>query len=135
MSLATRKGRALLILGLLLALFAGACSSGSPVLRRKEILWDTYGVPHIFAKDAEGLFRAFGWAQMQSHGNLILRLYGRARGRAAEYWGAEELESDRWVRTMGIPERARRWYQAQNPAFRANLDAFVSCDLGQPGGD
>ena len=35
-----------------------------------EILWDRYGVPHIFAPDAEMLFYAFGWAQMQAHGDL-----------------------------------------------------------------
>jgi acyl-homoserine lactone acylase PvdQ len=45
-----------------------------------EVLWDRYGVPHIFAADPEGLGYAFGWAQMQAHGNLILRLYGEARG-------------------------------------------------------
>ncbi len=92
---------------------------------RTEILWDTWGVPHIFAKDIESLFHAFGWAQMQSHGDLILRLYGQARGRAGEYWGEEYLESDRWVRTMGIPARARKWYEAQSPTFRSYLKAFA----------
>ena len=52
-----------------------------------EILWDTYGIPHVFASSEEELFHAFGYAQMHNHANLILRLYGRARGRAAEYWG------------------------------------------------
>lgn len=93
--------------------------------RGPEILWDSWGVPHIFAKDRDGLFYAFGWAQAQSHGNLILRLYGRARGRAAEYWGQSYVESDRWVRTMGVPERARQWYAAQPPYFRRYLDAFA----------
>jgi acyl-homoserine-lactone acylase len=91
-----------------------------------EILWDTYGVPHIYGKDAKSAFQSFGWAQMQSHGNLILRLYGQARGQGAEYWGKEYLESDQWVQTMGIPERASKWYEAQNPAFRSYLDAFAA---------
>lgn len=91
-----------------------------------EILWDTYGVPHIYAQNAQELFRAFGWSQMHSHGNLLLRLYGQARGRAAEYWGESYRDSDRWVRTMGIPERAERWYAAQSPNFRRYLDAFAT---------
>lgn len=91
-----------------------------------EILWDTYGVPHVFAADLEGLFYGFGWAQMQAHGDLVLTLYGQARGRAAEYWGPEQLESDRWVRLMGIPARAQAWYEAQTPEFRRALDAFVA---------
>lgn len=90
-----------------------------------ELLWDTYGVPHIYAQNSQRLFQAFGWAQMQSHGDLVLRLYGQARGRAAEYWGKDYLESDRWVRTMGIPDRAHQWYVAQTPAFRRYLDAFA----------
>jgi len=95
-------------------------------LESTEILWDSWGVPHVYGRDAEGLFRAFGWAQMQSHGDLILRLYGQARGRAAEYFGEKYLESDRYVRTMGIPARAREWYEAQNPTMRGYLDAFAA---------
>jgi len=34
--------------------------------------------------------------------DLILKLYGQARGKAAEYWGEPMLDSDRWVRTMGV---------------------------------
>ncbi|WP_390842043.1 MULTISPECIES: acylase [Nostoc] len=91
-----------------------------------EILWDTYGVPHIYGKDDRSAFYAFGWAQMQSHGDLLLRLYGQSRGRAAEYWGEEYLDSDRWVLSMGVPERAGAWYKAQNPSFRKYLDAFAA---------
>lgn len=114
-----------LILGFIFALFVGIHSSAQ-VPRSTEILWDTYGVPHIYGKDARSAFKAFGWAQMQSHGNLILRLYGQARGRAAEYWGEEYKTSDRWVRTMGVPDRAREWYKAQSPTFRSYLDAFAA---------
>lgn len=91
-----------------------------------EILWDSWGVPHIYAKDAKELFQAFGWSQMQSHGDLILRLYGQARGRAAEYFGETYLNSDRYVRTMGIPTRAKVWYEQQSPTMRGFLDAFAA---------
>jgi acyl-homoserine-lactone acylase len=93
---------------------------------RTEILWDTWGVPHIYGKSDGELFHAFGWAQMHSHGDLIMRLYAQARGRAAEYLGENYLDSDKYVRTMGIPERAKEWYQAQNPAMRGYLDAFAA---------
>jgi acyl-homoserine-lactone acylase len=92
---------------------------------RGEILWDTFGVPHIFAEDAESLFYAFGWAQMEAHGDLILRLYGQARGRAAEYWGKDQLDSDRRVLRAGIPTRARTWLHEQTPEARRFLEAFV----------
>ena len=92
---------------------------------KSEVLWDKYGVPHVFANNITDVGRGFGRAQMESHGNLILRLYGQARGRAAEYWGDEYLASDRWVRLNGVTERAARWYGKQSPHFRAYLDAFA----------
>ncbi|MBD2360538.1 acylase [Anabaena minutissima FACHB-250] len=103
-----------------------ASNSLATAPRTTEILWDTYGIPHIYGKDAQSTFQAFGWAQMQSHANLLLRLYGQARGKAAEYWGEEYLESDKWVLTMGVPNRASSWYQAQSPAFRGYIDAFTT---------
>ncbi|HSJ26340.1 MAG TPA: acylase [Longimicrobiales bacterium] len=93
---------------------------------RVELLWDEWGVPHIFADDAAALFYGNGWAMMHSHGNLVLRLYGQARGRAAEYWGERFLDSDVWVRTNGIPERASRWLDEQVPHARAWIESFVA---------
>jgi acyl-homoserine-lactone acylase len=91
-----------------------------------EILWDRYGVPHIYATSRESMFYAHGWAQMRNQADLLLRLYGESRGRAAEYWGGEEnLELDRWVHLNGVPERARSWYDAQDPQFRRYLDEFA----------
>ncbi|MGJ5676032.1 MAG: acylase [Nostochopsis sp.] len=114
-----------LILSLILILFVGSQTIAVPT-KSTEILWDTFGIPHIYGKDNQSAFYAFGWSQMQSHGDLLLRLYGQARGRAAEYWGEEYTESDQWVLTTGIPERAGTWYKAQNPTFRTYLDAFAA---------
>jgi len=95
-------------------------------VREPEILWDRWGVPHIFAADIEGLLAAFGYAQAESHADLILRLYGQARGRAAEYWGERYLESDEWVRTMGVPGLAAEWWKVQSGDMRAGLAAFAA---------
>ena len=127
---------------LLLAVLLAACSSpkkpiGVPVLPppvvapdsttgRVELLWDDYGVPHIFARDASALFFASGFAQMRSHGDLILRLYGQARGRAAEYWGERYLESDMWTRLNGVPARSEQWWAEQPAHVRAYVEAFVA---------
>ena len=94
--------------------------------RHGEILWDRYGVPHIYAQSETDAFRGFGWAQAHSHGDVILRLYGLARGRGAEYWGAAHVAEDRWTLSHGIPERAAEWYRLQTPGFRADLDAFAA---------
>jgi acyl-homoserine-lactone acylase len=117
--------RRVLPLFLLIACAASFATAKTPGAPHGAIQWDTFGVPHIFASSETGVFYGFGWAQAQSHGDLILHLYGESRGRAAEYWGGQFEESDRWVVTNGIYERAAEWYKQQTPQFRANLDAFA----------
>lgn len=93
--------------------------------KQTEILWDSWGVPHIYAKNDESLFYAYGWAQTKNHGNLILQLYGQARGKGAEYWGEKYAQADRWVITNSIHKRAAEWYMLQKPAMCKNPDAFA----------
>jgi acyl-homoserine-lactone acylase len=90
-----------------------------------EILWDRFGIPHISAPDHPSLFYAYGYAQMEAHSELLLRLYAQARGRGAEFYGESYLEADRWVRTNGIPARAKQWAQGQSAEFAPLLAAFV----------
>ncbi len=113
-----------LVVLLPLLMVIGSCSSEPPI--QTEILWDTWGVPHVYADSWEGLFHSFGSAQAESHGDLILQLYGEARGRAAEYWGEEYVDSDVYIRRMGVPARAEEWLEFQNPAIRAYLEAFAA---------
>jgi acyl-homoserine-lactone acylase len=91
-----------------------------------EVLWDSFGVGHVYARSEADLFRGYGWAQTRSHGDLLLKLYAEGRGRAAEIWGPSELPNDRWMALNGVPTRTRMWLAAQSPAFRADLDAFAA---------
>ncbi len=110
----------------ILALIAGGqAAAAAPVYGGGEILWDRYGVPHIYAKTEAGGFYGFGWAQAQSHGDVLLKMYGESRARGAEYWGPSGEKLDRWLIANGVPERSQVWYRAQTPAMRRNLDAFA----------
>src|SRR5690606_9311356 len=80
----------------------------------------------IYGVDAPSAFYGYGWAQARSHGDNILRLYGEARGKGAEYWGPDYEQTTVWLLTNGVPERAQQWYAQQSPDFRANLDAFAA---------
>lgn len=91
-----------------------------------EISWDSWGVPHIQADNVEALFYAQGWAQMQNHANLILDLYGSARGRGAEYWGIEKLQNDLLIHTMGFSALADEWEKGQDAELKAILQSFVT---------
>ena len=90
-----------------------------------SITWDEWGVPHIYGNTDEELMYAEGWAQMQLHANLITELYGRARGRAAEYWGKEKLPDDLMIHTLGFPELAEEWTAKQDPSYKKMITAFV----------
>ncbi len=100
-------------------------STAAPAPVKNEILWDRYGVPHIYGRDAGAVFYGYGYAQAQSHANEILRLYGEARGRGAEYWGAKFEDTAVWLVKNDVPARSQRWYDAQEPGFRSKLDAFA----------
>ena len=105
---------------------AGPAPDAGPRVERSEILWDTWGVPHVYGRTVEDLGYGYGWAQAQAHADAILRLYGLARGRGAEYWGERFAGSDRLVRAMGIPQAGREGYDAQEGEFRRYLDSFVA---------
>jgi acyl-homoserine-lactone acylase len=92
---------------------------------RHEILWDNYGVPHIYSKTTAGMYYAFGWAQMHNNANLLMELYGKARGRAAEYWGKRFLNNDEIVHRFDLAQVAQKIYSEQHTEYRNYLDAFV----------
>ena len=75
----------------MLVIAATAMATKPPAAGKTEILWDRYGVPHIFATNRESMFYAEGWAQMEAQANLLLQLYGESRGLAAEYWALRTL--------------------------------------------
>ena len=91
-----------------------------------KILWDTYGTPHVFARNTTGLFYGFGYAQLQAHGNLILRLYAEARGREAEFYGPAYAAADRYTAANGVWQRGQQWYAQQTPEMKSNLQAFAA---------
>ena len=110
---------------LTLAVLPGPAQLAAAPAKGTEILWDTWGIPHITAPDHPSLFFAYGYAQMEAHSELLLRLYAQARGRGAEIYGEQYLPADRWVRTNGIPSRAKEWARGQSPQFGPLIVSFV----------
>lgn len=113
-----------ILLPVIIFLLTGSCDSRKSH-QSTEILWDNYGVPHIYAPDAAEMYYAFGRAQMHSHSNLILKLYAQARGKAASCLGRDYLESDKLINLFRINEKAEECYKNQDDEYRSYLDAFV----------
>jgi acyl-homoserine-lactone acylase len=115
--------RILFIILFLVISISGSSGKSSP--KETEILWDKYGVPHIYGKTTNDVYYAFGWAQMTNHANLILKLYAVSRGRAAEYFGKDFLESDKQILLFDLPGLAKKCYMKQGAEYKSYLDAFV----------
>lgn len=90
-----------------------------------EILWDEWGVPHIYSDNNTDLMYAFGWAQMHNHANLILELMAGSRGQGAEFSGASRVQSDMLVHSLRIPEKAAMYLEDQPDDMRAILRGFA----------
>lgn len=107
-----------------------ACALCVAPARAAEISWDEWGVPHIIGRDTSDALFGFGWAQMRAHANLELRLVARTRGISAGILGAgdddADINSDTWVRLMGVPQLAQSWLAAQTPGERAILESFTA---------
>ena len=65
------------------------------------------------------------WGQMKNHGNLILKLYGEARGTSAELWG-EGFEINKALHHLGLYEQLRPTYENLAPKYQEMLQSFVA---------
>ncbi len=83
---------------------------------RAEVLRDTHGVPHIFAANDHDLFYLQGYVTAQDR-LFQMDLYRRAaEGRLSEVLGAPTLESDTFMRTIGLARAAKLDLSALQPA-------------------
>lgn len=74
---------------------------------KATIVYDSLGIPHIFADDPADLLYAQGYAEAQNRlwqMDFITRV---ADGRIAEVVGEKALELDRFHRRIGLPRAAR----------------------------
>ncbi|HPO44577.1 MAG TPA: penicillin acylase family protein, partial [Spirochaetota bacterium] len=85
---------------------------------------DAYGVPHIQASDADDAYFALGYAQAQDR-LFQMDFYRRAaRGELSEILGAELLDADKYLRTLGFLRTARRQYSGLSRETTALVEAF-----------
>jgi acyl-homoserine lactone acylase PvdQ len=104
------------ITSLLLSGSALAGDDGDGRHRSKaEILWDQFGIPHIYGPDLLTVVRGLGYAEMENHAETILTNVASARGRSAEYFGPgagnANTNNDITVRIEDIPRRPRHWLE------------------------
>ena len=92
---------------------------------RGEIVRDSYGVAHIYAATAHDLFFLQGYATAQDR-LFQLDLFRRTgRGRLSEVFGDSTLDTDKFVRTIGLARAAELDAALVTPDTRLALDAYA----------
>lgn len=91
-----------------------------------EVLWDIWGVPHIFSDTENGLCFGFGYAHARDHGNLLMQMASIAAGRAAEFNGESWESMDIGSYNDRIPQSAEIMYDVMDPETIQKFDAFAA---------
>src|SRR5262245_17590433 len=91
-----------------------------------DILRDRYGIPHIFARDAADASFALGYAHAQDRLWQMEMSRRIAAGRLSEIAGPAGLETDRFMRTLGVRRAAEANLRNLDAQARRQLDAYAA---------
>ncbi|MGO1974749.1 MAG: penicillin acylase family protein [Propionibacteriaceae bacterium] len=91
-----------------------------------DVLRDGYGIPHIYADNAEDLFAAQGFVHAQDRFFEMDVRRHITSGRLAELFGEEQVATDAYVRTLGWRQVAEAELRLLSPSTRRYLDAYAS---------
>jgi penicillin amidase len=128
----------LMILGALaLGYYAVHRLRSGPVLRSEtltiqgldqpvEILYDSMGVPHIFASSMEDLFLAQGYVHA-THRLWQMEMFRRVlQGRLSEIFGTVALDTDRFLRTIGLEEAAEAGTPSRDSGIYRHMERYAA---------
>ena len=126
----------LLIMGLLLVQFATytvrqsfAQENGTiqlPKLKAEvTVQRDKWGIPHIYAANSHDLFMAQGYIHAQDRFWQMDFWRNIGSGRLAEMFGSSQVDTDRYLRTMGWARVAQQEIQEINAEMKAYLEAYA----------
>lgn len=93
-----------------------------------EVLYDDYGVPHIYAKNEEDAYFALGYVHAQDRLFQMEMLRRAASGRLSEILGPDLLKVDQLFRTLGLnkfaKEHAQKFLSTDTAAFQRSALAY-----------
>jgi len=103
-----------------------------------EVIRDKWGIPHIYARNADDLFFAQGYVHAQDR--LWQMEFNRriAAGRLSEIAGEVTLDADRFLRTIGLYRAAEEEYPHLDEeskrilhAYAQGVNAFIETHKGR----
>ncbi len=90
-----------------------------------EVVRDRHGVPHILARSEEDALFALGFVHAQDRLWQMEMNRRIGAGRLAEVLGADALDTDRLLRTLGLHRRAEASLAHLAPESRQRIAAYV----------
>ena len=101
-----------------------------------EVLYDDYGVPHIYAQNEQDAYFALGYVHAQDRLFQMEMIRRAASGRLSEVLGSDLLKVDKLFRTLGISQFAKEHaqkflstdtlaYQKDALAYQKGINQFI----------
>ena len=101
-----------------------------------EVFFDPWAVPHIYARNEADAYFALGYVHAQARLFQMEIMRRIAAGRMAEIFGTKLVKTDRFFRTIGIGQSARRSaekffsgndkpYQKAGRAYLAGVNQYI----------
>ena len=91
-----------------------------------EVVFDQWGVPHVYARDSQDAWFAIGFLQARER-LWKMELYRRAAaGRLSELFGERTLQADRRFRALALRRAAASELNAAPPRVRQALERFAA---------
>ena len=89
-----------------------------------EVLRDRYGVPHIYARSAHDIWFAEGFVHAQDRFWQMEFWRRLGAGRLSELFGKTTLETDKFLRTLGIRKVAEAEFEQYSAESKGYFEAY-----------
>jgi penicillin amidase len=91
-----------------------------------EVLYDRWGVPHIYALTERDLFFAQGFVHARDRLWQMDFTRRLVAGRLSEIFGVQTVSADRWLRVVGLRRVIEQEVHLIDADVRANLEAYAA---------
>ena len=92
--------------------------------------FDKFGVPHIYGKNEEDVFRVLGYIHAKERLFQMDMIRRVSAGRLSEIFGSKTLEADKFFRMLGINRRAdesaKAFMQNTNVPWKKDVLAYIA---------
>jgi len=98
--------------------------------KQVEVVFDEYGIPHIYAQNEDDAYFALGYVQAQER-LFQMVLYRRLiQGRASEIFGSDLIATDKYFHTLGLSNLAKKatrehFYSGKNAPYQKPAESYI----------